>query len=86
MFGPKWMEVTGGWRKLHNEELRMAAACQILIGWLIQEDTGRVCNRLVCVQDGLGGTMLIKRHYKVTGWEGVDRIDVAQGRNRGKLL
>jgi hypothetical protein len=22
MFGPKWDEVTGGWRKLHNEELR----------------------------------------------------------------
>jgi hypothetical protein len=22
IFGPKWDEVTGGWRKLHNEELR----------------------------------------------------------------
>jgi hypothetical protein len=21
IFGPKWVEVTGGWRKLHNEEL-----------------------------------------------------------------
>jgi hypothetical protein len=21
IFGPKWNEVTGGWRKLHNEEL-----------------------------------------------------------------
>jgi hypothetical protein len=21
IFGPKWKEVTGGWRKLHNEEL-----------------------------------------------------------------
>jgi hypothetical protein len=21
IFGPKWDEVTGGWRKLHNEEL-----------------------------------------------------------------
>jgi hypothetical protein len=22
IFGPKWEEVTGSWRKLHNEELR----------------------------------------------------------------
>jgi hypothetical protein len=22
IFGPKWYEVTGEWRKLHNEELR----------------------------------------------------------------
>jgi hypothetical protein len=22
IFGPRWEEVTGGWRKLHNEELR----------------------------------------------------------------
>jgi hypothetical protein len=22
IFGPKWDEVTGGWRKVHNEELR----------------------------------------------------------------
>jgi hypothetical protein len=21
IFGPKWEEVTGGWKKLHNEEL-----------------------------------------------------------------
>jgi len=21
MFGPKWEEVAGGWRRLHNEEL-----------------------------------------------------------------
>jgi hypothetical protein len=29
IFGPKWDEVTGEWRKLHNEELN---AHQILFG------------------------------------------------------
>jgi hypothetical protein len=28
VFGPKWDEVTGEWRKLHNEELNeMGGAC-----------------------------------------------------------
>jgi hypothetical protein len=29
IFGPKWVEVRGGWRKLHNEELRDFTLCQV---------------------------------------------------------
>jgi hypothetical protein len=32
IFGPKRDEVTGGWRKLHNEELRDLYSSQSIIG------------------------------------------------------
>jgi hypothetical protein len=32
MFGPKEEEVTGGWRKLHNEEVHISILFQILTG------------------------------------------------------
>jgi hypothetical protein len=31
IFGPKWVEVTGGWKKLHNEELRDFYSLPIII-------------------------------------------------------
>ena len=33
VFGHKKDEVTGEWRKLHNEELRDSTPYQILCGW-----------------------------------------------------
>jgi hypothetical protein len=33
VFGPKRDEVTGGWRKLHNEELNDLYSLPILCGW-----------------------------------------------------
>jgi hypothetical protein len=32
IFGPKGDEVTGEWRKLHNEELHICIHSQILLG------------------------------------------------------
>jgi hypothetical protein len=32
IFGPKRDEITGEWRKLHNEELQFCTAPQILLG------------------------------------------------------
>jgi hypothetical protein len=34
MFGPKRDEVTGGWRKLHNEELHNLHALPSIIGMI----------------------------------------------------
>jgi hypothetical protein len=33
IFGPKRQEVTGGWRRLHNEELQNLFTSPILLGW-----------------------------------------------------
>ena len=33
IFGPKRDEVTGEWRKLHNEKLAICTPHQILFGW-----------------------------------------------------
>jgi hypothetical protein len=33
VFGPKRDEVTGEWRKLHNEELNVLYSLHILCGW-----------------------------------------------------
>jgi hypothetical protein len=37
VFGPKRDEVTGEWRKLHNEELNDLYSLPILYGWLNRE-------------------------------------------------
>jgi len=33
IFGPKRYEVSGEWRKLHNEEFMICVPHQILFGW-----------------------------------------------------
>jgi hypothetical protein len=38
VFGPKRDEVTGEWRKLHNEELMICAPYPMLCGWQNQEE------------------------------------------------
>jgi len=35
IFGPKWEEVPGGWRKLHNEELHNLNASPYIIRAII---------------------------------------------------
>jgi hypothetical protein len=34
IFGPKWDEVTGSWRKLHNEELHNFCSLPKIIGMI----------------------------------------------------
>jgi hypothetical protein len=38
VFGPRRDEVTGEWRKLHNEELNELFPYPILCGWLNREE------------------------------------------------
>jgi hypothetical protein len=40
IFGPKRDEVTGGWKKLHNEELHICTHLQILLGTSNQGESG----------------------------------------------
>ena len=61
IFGPKRDEVTGEWRKLHNEELTICTPHQIIIGWSHQEEwVGRGMQlyggEVRCIQ-GFGGEM-----------------------------
>jgi hypothetical protein len=38
IFGPKWEEVEGGWRRLHNEKLHKLYASQNILGSSNQGD------------------------------------------------
>jgi len=40
IFGSKRNEVTGEWRKLHNEEFMICIPRQILFGWSNREERG----------------------------------------------
>ena len=45
IFGPKRSEVTGEWRKLHNEELkRSVLLTQYCSGDQIEKETGGACS------------------------------------------
>jgi hypothetical protein len=45
IFGPKRDEVTGGWRKLHNEELHNLYSSPSIIRVIVKEDErSRVCS------------------------------------------
>jgi hypothetical protein len=54
IFGPKRDEVTGGWRKLHNEELHNLLSPNIIrmmksrgIGWAANTYTARMGRRVM---------------------------------------
>jgi hypothetical protein len=44
IFGPKRDEVTGGWRKLHNEELHNLYPSPSIIRVIGEDEMGRACN------------------------------------------
>jgi hypothetical protein len=44
IFGPKRGEVTGGSRKLHNEELHNLYASPSIIRMIKEDEVGRACN------------------------------------------
>jgi hypothetical protein len=46
IFGPKWEELTGGWRRLHNKELHNLYGSPNIIRMIkIKEyEMGRTCN------------------------------------------
>jgi hypothetical protein len=44
IFGPKGDEVTGGWRKLHNEELHNLYSSPSIIRMIKEAEMSRACN------------------------------------------
>jgi hypothetical protein len=44
IFGPKRDEVTGGWRKLNNEELHNLYSLPSIIRIIKKDEIGRVCS------------------------------------------
>jgi hypothetical protein len=53
IFGPKREEVTGEWRKLHNEELN-DLFCSPNIGRVIKSRTMRWAGHVTCMGEGKG--------------------------------
>ena len=53
IFGPKRYEVTGEWRKLHNEELN-GLYCSPIIVWVIKLRKVRWAGHVLCIGDRRG--------------------------------
>jgi hypothetical protein len=69
--------VTGGWRKLHNEELHNLYSSPSIIRTIKKRPLGRPRRRWV---DN------IKMDLREIGWEGMDWIDLAQDRDQWRAL
>jgi hypothetical protein len=70
LFGSKWEEVAGGWRRLHNEELHNLYTSPGVIGVIISmrlrwmghvERMGEMRNACKILVGKLGGKSLIRR-------------------------
>jgi hypothetical protein len=103
IFGPKRDEVTGGWKKLHNEELHNLYSSPSIIrmiksrrmrwaGQVARMGKRNAYRILVGMPEGkrpLGRLRCrwvdnIKMDLREIGWDGMNRIDLAQ--NSGGLL
>jgi hypothetical protein len=99
IFGPKRDEVTGGWRKLHNEELHNLYPSQVK-----EDEMGRKCStngekrnaNMILVGNPEGKRSLgrtrrrwvnnIKMYLREIGGDGMDWINLAQDRNQWRVL
>jgi hypothetical protein len=106
IFGPKRDEVTGGWRKLHNEELHNVYSSTSIIRMIKSMRmiwTGHVARRgkkrnayKILVENPEGKRPLgrprrrwvdnIKTDLREIGWDAMDWIDLAQGRDQWRAL
>jgi hypothetical protein len=100
--GPKRDEVMGGWRKLHNEELRDFYSSPYIfrmiklrrIRWarhVAQMGEKRNAYRLLVGKRPLGRSRRrwvdnIRMDFVEVGWGDVDCIDLAQDRDRWRAL
>jgi hypothetical protein len=102
IFGPKRDEVTGEWRKMHNEELRDLYSSPSIIR-IIQSRTMRWASHVARMGEKTNAYRLLvgkrplgrPRHRWVDNigmyllekeWGGVDWIGLAQDRNRWRAL
>jgi hypothetical protein len=102
IFGPKRDEATGGWRKLHNEELYNLYSSSSIIRK--ENGMGRACStngakgnacrilvRKAEEKIPLGRRRRrwvdnVKMDIRDIGWDGMDWIDVAQDRDQWRAL
>jgi len=54
IFGPKWDEVTGEWRKLHNEELSDLYSLLNIV-WVVKSRRMRWAGHVACMGEGCTG-------------------------------
>jgi hypothetical protein len=93
IFGPKRDEVTGGWRKLHNEELREIYSSPRWVRHAARREEKRNAYRILVGK--LKGKIPpgrrrwvdnIKMDLGEMGWCGLDWIGLAQDRNMWRAL
>jgi hypothetical protein len=98
IFGPKRDEVTGGWRKLHNEELRDLYSSPSIIR--IINSMGRAnggYEELISLERKLEGKRslvrprrrwedIMKMGLGEIGWDGMDWIGLTHGRDKWRTL
>jgi hypothetical protein len=102
IFGPQRDEVTGGWRKLHNEELRNLYSSSSIIR-MIKSRRMRWTGHVVRMREkrilvgkpeekkplgrpSRGWLVNIKMNLREIGWDGMDWIDLAQDRDQWRAL
>ncbi|PNF36118.1 hypothetical protein B7P43_G10966, partial [Cryptotermes secundus] len=100
IFGPKRAEVTGGWRKLHNEELHNLHSSPSIIRTIKSRrmrwmgETRNAYRILVGKPEGkrpLGRPRRawadnIKMELREIGWDGMDWINLVQDRDQWRAL
>jgi hypothetical protein len=99
--GPRRDEVTGDWRKLHNEKLHNLYSCPSIIRVMKSRRmrwAGHIARTgakmLLGKPEGKRpperprSTLVdsIKRYLRETGWDGMDWIDLAQDRDQWRAL
>jgi hypothetical protein len=80
IFGPKRDEVTGGWRKLHNEELRDLYSSPSIIRIIKSRRKSPLGRPKLRWVDN------VKMDILEIGWCGVDWIGLAQDRDKWRAL
>jgi hypothetical protein len=91
IFGPKRGEVTGGWRKLHNEELHDLRWAGHIARMGLKRNTCRIFVRKPEEKRPLGRPRRrwmnnIKMDLREIGWNGMDSIDLLQVRGQWRVL
>jgi hypothetical protein len=101
ILGPKRDEVTGDWRKLHNEELHKLYSSPNIIRMIKSRrmrweghvarmgDTilvGKPERKRPLGRQRRGWVDIIKMDLREIGWDGMDWIDVAQDRDQWRAL
>jgi hypothetical protein len=85
IFGPKRDDVTGDWRKLHNEGLHRLYSSPSIIR-MIKSRTMRLAGHVARM--GRRGMHMdnIKMDLREIGWDWMDWIDLAQDRGQWRAL